>query len=66
MEEALPGIDGEITALHLLAFKVTLQEEMREWMDEICFLQSARFVERVQISSVWDRAPRKRPLTLSP
>ena len=34
MEEALPGTDGKITALHLLAFKVRLREEVREWMDE--------------------------------
>ena len=31
-------------------------------MDEICFLQSARFAERVRMSSAVDRAPKKETL----
>ena len=55
-------IDGEITASHLLAFKVRLWEKVREWMDKICFLQSARFAERVRMSSALDRALKKETL----
>jgi len=47
MDEALPGTDGEITDSHLSAFRERLQEGVSKWMGEICFLQSARFVERV-------------------
>ena len=55
-------VDGEITASHLLAFKVRLWEKVREWMDEICFLQSAKFAERVRMSSALDRALKKETL----
>ena len=64
MDEIFPGREGEITASHFLVFITKLLEVTNEWTEIICCLQSVRFVERVRISSAWDRAPRNSPFML--
>ena len=66
MDEIFPGREGEIIASHFLVFITKLLEVTNEWTEIICCLQSVRFVERVRISSAWDRAPTNSPFMLSP
>ena len=66
MVDKFLGFEGEITASHLSVLRIRLLAEAKESTAVICCLQSARLVERVRMSSAWDKAPRNRPFILRP
>ena len=60
------GFEGEMTASHFSVLRQRFLELAKELTACTWLLQSLRLVDRVQISSAWDSAPRKKPFKLRP